>query len=287
MQRPAWLVVPAPNQDDLAQMQSMLNAGNLHTVCESANCPNLGECFSQKTCTFMILGNICTRNCRFCAVEHGQLPLPVDIEEPKAVALTAKQLGLTYVVVTSVTRDDLPDGGAGHFAATIQEIRKVLPTARVEVLIPDLLGQQESLQHIIDARPDVISHNIETVPRLYKEVRPQAIYKRSLQLLQRVSTNHKNIAKAGIMLGLGERHEEVLQTMLDMKAAGCQILTIGQYLRPSVQHHPIMEYIHPATFKMWEDKAYELGFSQVVSGPMVRSSYHAGQCFSKMFRNKG
>ena len=285
MQRPAWLVVPAPNQDDLAQMQSMLNAGNLHTVCESANCPNMGECFSQKTCTFMILGNICTRNCRFCAVEHGQLPLPVDQEEPKAVALSAKQLNLAYVVVTSVTRDDLPDGGAGHFAKTIQEIRQALPTAKVEVLIPDLLGQLASLQQIIDAGPEVISHNIETVPRLYKDVRPQAIYERSLELLKRVSTSRKNIAKAGIMLGLGEGHEEVLQTMLDMKAAGCQILTIGQYLRPSAQHHPIIEYIHPTAFKMWEEKAYELGFSQVVSGPMVRSSYHAGQCYSKTFRS--
>lgn len=285
MQRPAWLVVPAPNQDDLAQMQSMLNAGNLHTVCESANCPNIGECFSQKTCTFMILGNICTRNCRFCAVEHGQLPLPVDIEEPKAVALTARQLGLNYVVVTSVTRDDLPDGGAEHFVTTIQEIRQVLPEARIEVLIPDLLGHQESIQLIIDAKPDVISHNIETVPRLYKTVRPEAIYDRSLQLLQRVSTNHKNIAKAGIMLGLGERHEEVLQTMLDIKAVGCQILTIGQYLRPSAGHHPIMEYIHPATFQMWEDKAYEIGFNQVVSGPMVRSSYHAEQLFFKTFHS--
>jgi lipoic acid synthetase len=286
MQRPAWLVVPAPNQDDLAQMQSMLNAGNLHTVCESANCPNIGECFSQKTCTFMILGNICTRNCRFCAVEHGRSPLPVDQEEPKAVALSAKQLNLAYVVVTSVTRDDLPDGGAGHFATTIQEIRQALPTAKVEVLIPDLLGQLASLQQIIDARPEVISHNIETVPRLYKDVRPQAIYERSLELLKRVSDSRKNIAKAGIMLGLGERHEEVLQTMLDMKAAGCQILTIGQYLRPSAQHHPIMEYIHPTAFKMWEEKAYELGFSQVVSGPMVRSSYHAGQCYSKTFRSE-
>jgi lipoic acid synthetase len=286
MQRPAWLVVPAPNQDDLAQMQSMLNAGNLHTVCESANCPNIGECFSQKTCTFMILGNICTRNCRFCAVEHGRSPLPVDQEEPKAVALSAKQLNLAYVVVTSVTRDDLPDGGSGHFATTIQEIRQALPTAKVEVLIPDLLGQLASLQQIIDARPEVISHNIETVPRLYKDVRPQAIYERSLELLKRVSDSRKNIAKAGIMLGLGERHEEVLQTMLDMKAAGCQILTIGQYLRPSAQHHPIMEYIHPTAFKMWEEKAYELGFSQVVSGPMVRSSYHAGQCYSKTFRSE-
>ncbi|EIW26138.1 lipoyl synthase [Pelosinus fermentans] len=285
MLRPAWLVVPAPNQDDLAQMQSMLNAGNLHTVCESANCPNIGECFSQKTCTFMILGNICTRNCRFCAVEHGQLPLPVDREEPKAVALSAKQLNLAYVVVTSVTRDDLPDGGAGHFAKTIQEIRQELPSAKVEVLIPDLLGQFASLRQIIDAGPEVISHNIETVPRLYKDVRPQAIYERSLQLLKRVSTSGKNIAKAGIMLGLGEGHDEVLQTMVDIKAAGCQFLTIGQYLRPSAQHHPIMEYIHPTAFKMWEEKAYEIGFSQVVSGPMVRSSYHAGQCYAKTFRS--
>jgi lipoic acid synthetase len=284
MQRPTWLVVPAPNQDDLAQMQSILNNSNLHTVCESADCPNIGECFSQKTCTFMILGDICTRNCRFCAVGHEHAPLPIDMEEPRKVALTAKQLGLQYIVVTSVTRDDLPDGGAGHFVATIHAIRQALPAARVEVLISDLLGQQAALQQIIDAKPDVISHNIETVPRLYKAVRPQAIYERSLQLLERVSS-HKNITKTGIMLGLGERHEEVLQTMRDSKAVGCEILTIGQYLRPSAQHHPVVEYVHPATFKMWEEKAYELGFNQVVSGPMVRSSYHAGHYFSQTFRD--
>jgi len=286
MNRPDWLVLPAPAAEDLDRIKQLLDAGHLHTVCESADCPNIGECFGSKTCTFMILGNVCSRNCRFCAVTHGQ-PDKIDPEEPRAVALTAKQLGLSHVVVTSVTRDDLTDGGAGQFAATIQAVREELPTVTVEVLIPDFKGSAEALSKVICAGPDIINHNVETVPRLYSTVRPQAVYSRSLELLGRISESGNSIlSKSGLMLGLGETIQEVIEVFANLRAVGCQILTIGQYLSPSSQHLPIVEYVHPSTFKMLEEAAYKMGFLDVNAGPLVRSSYHAALTFKQMHQNQ-
>ena len=280
-ERPPWLTLPVPEGPALDQMKTLLEQGHLHTVCESADCPNIGECFKNQTCTFMILGNSCTRNCRFCAVSHG-IPDSVDANEPGMVASTAKHLGLKHVVVTSVTRDDLSDGGAGHFASTIRAIREQLPQAAIEVLIPDFKGSKEALQTVLNAKPDILNHNIETVPRLYSAVRPQAIYARSLELIKRVRQNGGvTLAKSGLMLGLGEKTEEVIVVMQDLFAAGCQMLTLGQYLSPSAEHLPVVEYIHPDAFKWLQEEAFKIGFSQVSSGPMVRSSYHAGSSFEK------
>ncbi|MDI9467760.1 MAG: lipoyl synthase [Bacillota bacterium] len=277
MDRPDWLTLPVPDEEELMRMKRLLDAGHLHTVCESADCPNIGECFGSRTCTFMILGDICTRNCRFCAVSHGR-PAEVDVNEPEAVALTARQLGLKHVVVTSVTRDDLPDGGAGHFAATIRALQREVPDATVEVLIPDFRGKAEALYKVIEAGPDVINHNVETVPRLYPSVRPQAVYFRSIELLRRVSEADAGIVtKSGLMLGLGETAEEVVQVMADLREAGCQVVTLGQYLRPSLEHLPVVEYITPDTFASLEKTGYEMGFAAVHSGPLVRSSYLASQ----------
>jgi len=280
MNRPDWLTIKVPSTEDLNRMKKLLDAGRLHTVCEGADCPNMGECFASKTCTFMILGNVCTRNCRFCAVDHGR-PSLIDPDEPQAVALTSRQLGLKHVVVTSVTRDDLNDGGAGHFADTIKAIRAEVPEVTIEVLIPDFQGNQDALQKVIDAEPDVINHNVETVARLYSSVRPQAVYKRSMQLLKRVNESGI-ISKSGIMLGLGETHQEVIEVMKDLRAVNCDILTLGQYLSPSPAHHPVVEYIHPETFDMLKEKGYSMGFLEVSAGPLVRSSYHAANAFSKI-----
>lgn len=283
MQRkPSWLVVPAPKRDDLDWMQKLLGEGRLNTVCESADCPNIGECFSQKTCTFMIMGNVCTRHCRFCAVNSSSLPLPLRIDEPKAVAETARQLGLQHIVVTSVTRDDLADDGAGHFAATIRTIRELCPAVTIEVLVPDFRGKEECLRQVVEAAPHVLSHNMETVPRLYRQVRPEAVYERSLDLLNRAGQSGRSITKSGLMLGLGERYEEVVQVMQDLRTAGCRMITLGQYLSPSRQHIPVAEYIHPAVFQQLEQAAYALGFGQVVAGPMVRSSYHSARSFNNL-----
>lgn len=266
------------------RIQGLLDRGHLHSVCESAQCPNIGECFASKTCTFMILGDICTRNCGFCAVSHGRPQLP-DPDEPGMVALTTKELGLKHVVVTSVTRDDLPDGGASHFAATIVAIQKANPDTTIEVLIPDFRGEDEPLQKVISAAPDVINHNLETVPRIYANVRPGAGYKQSLRLLKNVSRTRSNreiMTKSGLMLGLGERKEEVIEVMHDLLGVGCQVLTLGQYLRPSPNHHPLVEYVTPDTFKNLADIGHELGFKQVISGPLVRSSYHAAESFASI-----
>ena len=229
----------------------------------------------------MILGNTCTRNCGFCAVSHGS-PQAVDACEPRAVALTAKQLGLKHIVVTSVTRDDLPDGGAAHFAATIRALRAELPEASVEVLIPDFQGSAEALDIILTAKPDIINHNIETVSRLYSAVRPEARYSRSLELIGRVHEAHGPVAKSGLMVGLGERADEVVAMIGDLYRHGCRMLTIGQYLRPSPDHLPVREYIHPSRFLYYEQEAYKMGYSYVSSGPMVRSSYHAGATYRSM-----
>lgn len=266
----------------MGYIHALLDKGQLHSVCESAHCPNIGECFANKTCTFMILGNVCTRKCTFCAVAHGQPSTP-DPNEPNMVAMTASQLGLRHVVVTSVTRDDLPDGGASHFVATIWAIKGENPAATVEVLIPDFGGMTVPLNLIISAAPDIINHNLETVPRLYPSVRPGAVYEHSLRLIRNVSmacADHPITTKSGLMLGLGETQEEIVEVMEDLLWAGCRILTIGQYLRPSTQHHPVVEYVHPETFDRLAEIGNGLGFKQVVAGPLVRSSYHAAESFA-------
>ena len=281
MKRPNWLVLPAPKAESMDQIQALLDKGRLHSVCESAQCPNIGECFANKTCTFMILGDICTRNCTFCAVTHGR-PLPPDPAEPEMVAQTAQQLRLKHVVVTSVTRDDLPDGGAAHFAATIKAIQDATG-ATIEVLIPDFRGEEASLQRVIAAQPNVINHNLETVPRIYRDVRPGAGYHQSLELIARVAAQRSqgNIStKSGLMLGLGETKKEIVEVMDDLLDAGCQILTLGQYLRPSPEHHQLVEYIHPDVFEELAQIGEAKGFSQVVSGPLVRSSYHAAESYA-------
>jgi lipoic acid synthetase len=257
----------------------MLRKDRLHTVCREAKCPNIWECFTQKTATFLILGSRCNRNCRFCAVDAGPV-MPPDPDEPVRVANVARHMGLKYVVVTSVTRDDLPDGGAGLFADTIEAIRKKIPDACVEVLIPDFQGSAEALKTVLRAQPDVLNHNIETVPRLYPLVRPQADYNQSLDVLRRVRAFGFSIpAKSGLMLGFGENREEVLKTLEDILHTGCRILTLGQYLQPTQRHLAVQRYIPPEEFEHWRDTAVEMGFSEVASGPFVRSSYHAKELF--------
>lgn len=258
----------------------MIGKGQLHTVCQEANCPNQFECFSARTATFLILGATCTRNCRFCNIGDGQ-PGPLDPDEPRRVAEAADRMNLRYVVVTSVTRDDLEDGGAGHFAATIQALREKIPGVQVEVLIPDFQADESALETVLKARPDVLNHNMETVRRLYPGVRPQADYDRSLELLARVKTIDRSIpAKSGIMLGLGETEEEVRQTIADVYGTGCRMLTIGQYLQPTPQHLTVVDFIPPEEFERWRRFALDVGFEKVASGPFVRSSYHAGEMFT-------
>jgi lipoic acid synthetase len=272
--KPEWLKKKV-NAEAVMEMEGMLRSLNLHTVCEGASCPNRGECFKNRTATFMILGDVCTRNCRFCAVCKGR-PTPLDPQEPENVAIAAQQLRLAHTVVTSVTRDDLPDGGAAHFAQTIRALKQHLPESTTEVLIPDFRGSLEALQTVIDARPDIINHNVETVPRLYPAVRPMAQYERSLELLRRVKELGGGIySKTGIMVGLGETEDEVLSVMDDLIAVGCDLLTIGQYLQPTREHIEIAEFIHPDQFEVYRRKGLEKGFKYVASGPLVRSSYNA------------
>lgn len=275
LSRPEWLKQRVPNQETLKKMEKMLRGLSLNTVCEGANCPNMGKCFENKTATFMIMGSICTRGCKFCAVEGGE-PKILDPEEPFHVAEASKQLGLKHIVVTSVTRDDLQDGGAEHFAKTVTEIRKLNPNSTIELLIPDLMGNWDALKIIVESGPDIINHNVETIPSLYKKVRPQAIYKRSLELLKQVKIFDSNIfTKSGLMLGLGESDEEVIGVMKDLVDIDCDILTLGQYLRPSTKHVSIHKYIHPDKFEELKNIALGKGFKYVASGPMVRSSYKA------------
>lgn len=272
---PSWIKRRFPPQEEWESVQRLLRTLALHTVCESARCPNIGECFRRGTATFLILGNVCTRSCRFCAVAKGT-PGPLDPEEPERVAEAAQRMNLKHVVVTSVTRDDLPDGGAGHFAATIGAIRRVLPQATVEVLVPDFQGKEEALDTVLAARPDVLNHNVETVPRLYPSVRPQAHYERSLWLLKRAKEKAPGIlTKSGLMVGLGETREEVEGVLRDLRGVQCDIVTIGQYLRPSVRHLPVAAYIPPEEFAYYREYALRLGFLGVASGPFVRSSYRA------------
>jgi lipoic acid synthetase len=273
--KPEWLKVRAPGSPSYTRLKGIMRELNLHTVCEEAQCPNIGECWNHGTATFMILGDVCTRACSYCAVAHGR-PGAVDSAEPSRVANAIKTLDLNYVVITSVDRDDLPDGGASIFADTIRETRAQLPGCRIEVLIPDFQGNEPALRAVLDARPDVLNHNTETVPRLYKMARSGGRYARTLELLDRSRTYAPAIpTKTGLMVGLGEDHDELVGTFRDLRAVDCKVLTIGQYLRPSAAHAPMVRYYHPDEFAELKRIALELGFVHVESGPLVRSSYHA------------
>jgi len=285
--KPDWLRVPANSGENNRSVMQLMQSLDLHTVCEEASCPNCGECFGRRTAAFMILGRECTRNCTFCCVSNGT-PVPPDPMEPSHLADAVDQLDLKYVVITSVTRDDLPDGGAGHFASVITAIKEKLAerSPRIEVLIPDFQGDESALRTVISAQPDVINHNIETVLRLYPEVRPQADYRRSLNLLSLVKAiDPTRLTKSGIMLGLGETKMEVLEVFDDLRRHGCDFLTIGQYLAPSPKHHPLIEYITPEQFDWYREQAYLAGFLYVAAGPLVRSSYHAEDAWKKISEN--
>jgi len=280
-QKPKWLRRQLPTGSAYEKVKGMIKGDRLHTVCQEAKCPNMWECFSQKTATFLIMGSRCTRNCGFCSVLPGPLE-PPDPGEPARLADVARRMGLKYVVVTSVTRDDIPDGGASLFAETIEEIRRKMPDARVEVLIPDFQGSRQALHKVLQARPDVLNHNIETVARLYPRVRPQASYERSLVLIQRAHEYDSALpTKSGLMLGLGEKKPEVAKTLEDLLTAGCRLLTLGQYLQPSKKHLPVERFIPPEEFAAWRKRAIKLGFTEVASGPFVRSSYHAKELFQE------
>jgi lipoic acid synthetase len=273
--RPEWLRVRLPSGRNYEELRELMRSKRLHTVCEEARCPNMGECWGHRTATFMILGSVCTRSCGFCAVATGR-PMALDWEEPRRVAEAVTQMGLKHVVVTSVNRDELRDGGASLFAATIRSIRRLNPDCTVEVLTPDFKGSLEALKVVMDARPDVYNHNVETVSRLYRRVRPQAIYERSLQVLRAAKRmNPEAPTKSGFMLGLGETHEEVRELLRDLRDHEVDIVTIGQYLRPTPQHLPIERYVPPDEFRELAREGRALGLRQVQSGPLVRSSYHA------------
>ncbi len=280
--KPSWLRRRLPSGPQYEQTRRLLRRGGLHTVCQEAQCPNVFECFSRHTATFLILGDHCTRRCTFCAVQHGPLQ-PPDGGEPGRVAEAVAELCLRYVVITSVTRDDLADGGAAVFAATIRNVRERSPGVRIEVLIPDFQGDPAALQAVLAAAPDVLNHNLETVPRLYPKVRPQADYRRSLELLQRAASAVPRIpTKSGIMLGLGEHPHEIRQTLADLRRIGCQIITIGQYLRPSPAHLAVERFVPPAEFEAWRTEALAMGFDEASCGPFVRSSYRAHESFDRL-----
>jgi lipoic acid synthetase len=273
--KPEWLKVRAPGSANYLRLRGLMRDLGLHTVCEEAHCPNIGECWHHGTATFMIMGDVCTRACGYCNVRHGA-PASLDLEEPDKLARAVESMALAYVVVTSVDRDDLPDFGAGAFAATIRAIRSRRPECRIEVLIPDFQGQDTPLRTVLDARPDVLNHNTETVPRLYRLARPGGRYARALELLERARRLAPAIpTKTGLMVGLGETIDEVHEVLRDLRRVDCQILTIGQYLRPSVAHLPMARYYTPDEFRDLKRVALDLGFGHVESGPLVRSSYHA------------
>ena len=275
-QRPPWLKVRFRGGENFRELDDIMRALGLHTVCESARCPNQGECWEHRTATFMILGNVCTRACGFCAVPSGKPLGPPRQDEPERVAEAVERMGLRYAVVTSVNRDDQPDGGAGIFARTIEEIRRRVPSCKVEVLIPDFRGNWDALAMLMAARPDVLNHNMETVPRLYRRVRKGAVYERSLELLRRArEISPATPTKTGMMLGLGETREEVLHAMREIAAQGTHILTLGQYMQPTPEHLPIERYVHPDEFAEFKRRGEEMGFKHVEAGPLVRSSYHA------------
>ncbi len=273
LKRPEWLKVKIPIGEGYSHVKTLIVSKKLHTVCEEARCPNISECWNHGTATFMILGDVCTRSCGFCAVKTGK-PTWNDEHEPVRVAESVRRMGLRHAVITSVNRDELPDGGARMFAETIREIRKAIPTCRVEVLIPDFRGGADALLTVIEARPDILNHNIETVPRLYPVVRPQASYAQSIELLDR-ARKHGMVTKSGLMVGLGESNDEVLHVLHDLRSTGLDIVTIGQYLRPTQDHLPVERYVHPSEFAMFREHGIAMGFRFVESGPLVRSSYHA------------
>jgi lipoyl synthase len=276
--KPQWIRMKVPDSARYHEIKQILRDNNLHTVCEEASCPNIGECFSGGTATFMILGDLCTRRCPFCDVAHGK-PLPPDTEEAEKLALTIAAMGLKYVVITSVDRDDLRDGGAQHFVDCIRAARKHSPHLRIEVLVPDFRGRLDAALSILAAAPpDVMNHNLETAPRLYKQARPGADYAHSLKLLADFKARFPEIpTKSGLMLGLGETDEEIIEVMRDLRAQGVDMLTLGQYLQPSAHHLPVMRFVEPARFTWFEQQALAMGFTQAACGPMVRSSYHADQ----------
>lgn len=284
--RPAWLkkrLVAGFQQEHVSEI---LDGLHLHTVCQGAMCPNIAECFGKGTATFMILGDTCTRNCRFCAVTSGA-PLPVDSDETRRLALAVQELKLKHVVITSVTRDDLPDGGAGHFASTVKELHRTTPDTTVEILTPDFQGDISAIMVVVSSHPDVFNHNLETVPRLYPIVRPMADYHRSLDVLRAIKELDPDIrTKSGIMLGLGEKRDEVSEVLSDLRNIDCNILTVGQYLSPSKAHLEVYDYIHPSVFHEIEEEAKELGFTYVASAPFVRSSFNAAEAFD-MIENGG
>lgn len=273
--KPEWLKIKYQDPQHINKVERLLKSLSLHTVCQEATCPNRMECFNKGTATFMILGSICTRNCKFCDVEQGR-PTPVDPQEPDNLGKAVAELKLRHVVITTVTRDDLKDGGADQFVQCIQKVREYSKGTSIEVLISDLRGNEEALSLIVAAAPEIINHNIETVPSLYKRVQPMADYQQSLEVLANVKKmNPKILTKSGIMVGLGETEAEVIRVFADLREVGCDLLTVGQYLQPSKDHLPVAEYIHPDLFKDYEKVAYEMGFKHVASGPFVRSSYNA------------
>jgi len=278
--RPNWLRVKLPQGKEYHRLKNVLRSAGLHTVCEEAICPNIGECFGQGTATFLILGDVCTRRCNFCAVTKGH-PSILDEDEPERIARVVKQIGLRHVVITSVTRDDLPDGGAKIYARTIRSIRTYNSTCTIEVLIPDFKGSEEALEIVLKEYPDILNHNLETVPRLYPDVRLQADYEFSLSLLEKVNVIHPGcITKSGLILGMGEEYDEIIDVMKDLREANCDILTIGQYLSPGKEYIPIKRYYHPEEFKRLKYEGEKMGFKHVESGPLVRSSYHAAAQFN-------
>jgi lipoyl synthase len=282
LKKPDWIRVKAPVSKGYVETQAIVRANGLHTVCEEAGCPNIGECWEQKHATFMIMGDTCTRACAFCNVKTG-LPLALDAAEPARVAEATAKLGLKHVVVTSVDRDDLDDGGAAHFAAVIRAIRAQCAGTTIEVLTPDFLRKEGAVETVVAARPDVFNHNLETVPSKYLTVRPGARYFASIRLLQQVKEiDPAMFTKSGVMVGLGEERNEILQVMDDLRAAGVDFLTIGQYLRPTRKHHPVVSFVHPDEFKAYETIAYAKGFLMVSSSPLTRSSHHAGEDFARL-----
>ena len=283
---PEWLTIRLPRPDTIKEVEGMMRAKKLHTVCESARCPNLPECWSKKTATFMILGNTCTRSCGFCAIKVGRGE-QLNADEPADIATVTADLGLKHVVVTSVARDDLKDEGATQFALTIQELRKSNPLTIVEVLTPDFKGKKDCIKIVVDAKPDIYNHNIETIERLHTVVRPQAKYDRTLELLRHVKELDSTVhTKSGIMLGLGETKDEVVATLKDLRAVGVDAVTIGQYLRPTMKHLPVNDFIHPNVFKEYESIGEELGFAFVASGPFIRSSYNAIEFSKKVMADR-
>ncbi|MBU4443798.1 lipoyl synthase [bacterium] len=273
--KPDWLKVCYTVNDDFREMRDIIQKHKLHTVCEEARCPNQGECWRRRAATLMILGNICTRNCRFCAVGSGNL-LPPDPNEPKKVGKAVKLMGLKYAVITSVTRDDLPDGGATHWAKTIREILRQNPDCKIEVLVPDFQGNIKALKTVLATEPDIFGHNLETVKYLYSQARPQADYKQSLQVLKEAKQRGA-VTKTGIMVGLGETKKQVLELMQDARSVDCDIFTAGQYLQPTKSHLPVDRYVHPEEFEFYKTEGLRMGFRSVMAGPLVRSSYHADE----------